>query len=141
MCVTENYFSYFSTKKTYVVGTQKNRFNETVLLSTQNIYLDCWVRKQLFFLHSKILLNWSYGQYWYFNSLRDGYFSYFCYLLLKIHSGTLSECQTVWIQIRTAHLIWVQSVCKGQKLLLARKKLMFGCVLSISLLVIVEQAI
>ena len=31
----KNYFSYFSTK-TYVVGTQKNRLNETVLLSTQN---------------------------------------------------------------------------------------------------------
>ena len=30
------FFSYFSTK-TYVVGTQKNRLNETVLLSTQNI--------------------------------------------------------------------------------------------------------
>ena len=29
-------FSYFSTK-TYVVGTQKNRLNETVHLSTQNI--------------------------------------------------------------------------------------------------------
>ena len=29
-------FSYFSTK-TYVVGTQKNRFDETLLLSTQNI--------------------------------------------------------------------------------------------------------
>ena len=29
-------FSYFSTK-THVVGTQKNRLNETVLLSTQNI--------------------------------------------------------------------------------------------------------
>ena len=29
--------SYFSTK-TYVVGTQKNRLNEMVLLSTQNIY-------------------------------------------------------------------------------------------------------
>ena len=34
-CVTENYFSYFSTK-TYVVGTQKNRLDETILLSTQN---------------------------------------------------------------------------------------------------------
>ena len=30
------YLSYFSSK-TYVVGTQKNRLNETVLLSTQNI--------------------------------------------------------------------------------------------------------
>ena len=29
-------FSYFSTK-TYVVGNQKNRLNETVLLNTQNI--------------------------------------------------------------------------------------------------------
>ena len=29
-------FSYISTK-TYVVGTQKHRLNETVLLSTQNI--------------------------------------------------------------------------------------------------------
>ena len=33
------YFSYFSTK-TYVVGTQKNRLNETVLLSTQNTCLN-----------------------------------------------------------------------------------------------------
>ena len=45
-CVPENYFSYFSTK-TYVVGTQKNRLDETkncpddmVLLSTQNTCLD-----------------------------------------------------------------------------------------------------
>ena len=36
VCVTEKYFSYFSTK-TYVVGTQKNRLNETVLLNIQNI--------------------------------------------------------------------------------------------------------
>ena len=35
-CKIENYFSYFSTK-TYVVGTQKNRLNETVHLNTQNI--------------------------------------------------------------------------------------------------------
>ena len=33
---TPKIFSYFSTE-TYVVGTQKNRLNETVLLSTQNI--------------------------------------------------------------------------------------------------------
>ena len=39
-------FSYFSTK-TYVVGTQKNRLNETVLLSTQNIHFKCWLRKYL----------------------------------------------------------------------------------------------
>ena len=35
-CVTKIHFSYFSTK-TYVVGTQKNRLNETVVLSIQNI--------------------------------------------------------------------------------------------------------
>ena len=34
-CVNENYFSYFSTK-TSVVGIQKNRLDETVLLSTKN---------------------------------------------------------------------------------------------------------
>ena len=33
-CVLETYFLYFSSK-TYVVGTQKNRLNETVLLSTK----------------------------------------------------------------------------------------------------------
>ena len=40
----------------------------------------------------------------------------------KILSGTLSECQTVWIQIRTnilLVLIWVQNVCKGYQLLYA----------------------
>ena len=40
---TIKYFSYFKTK-TYVVGTQKNRLNETVLLSTQNICYNLWVR-------------------------------------------------------------------------------------------------
>ena len=33
------FFSYFS-NKTYVVGTQKNRLNETVLLSSQNTCLN-----------------------------------------------------------------------------------------------------
>ena len=32
--IIKSYFSYFSTK-TYVMGTQKNRLNETVLLSAQ----------------------------------------------------------------------------------------------------------
>ena len=48
MCMTENYFSYFSTK-TFVVGTQKKRLNETVILSTQNVCYDCLVRKKLHF--------------------------------------------------------------------------------------------
>ena len=35
------------TTKTYVVGTQKIRLNETVLLSTQNIFSKLQVRKYL----------------------------------------------------------------------------------------------
>ena len=35
---------YFSPKK-YVVGIQKNRLTETILLSTQNICLNKWIRK------------------------------------------------------------------------------------------------
>ena len=35
-CVPKKLFSYFSTKR-YAVGTQKNRLNETVLLSAQNM--------------------------------------------------------------------------------------------------------
>ena len=38
-CEIENQFSYFSAK-TYVVGTQKNRLNERILLSTQNTCLN-----------------------------------------------------------------------------------------------------
>ena len=37
-------FPSFSTKL-YVMGTQKNRLNETVLLSTQNTCLSWWVKK------------------------------------------------------------------------------------------------
>ena len=37
--VIKNEFTYFSTK-TYVVGAQKKRLNETVLLSTQNKCLN-----------------------------------------------------------------------------------------------------
>ena len=36
-CVLEIYFLYFASK-TYVVGAQKNRLNEMVLLSTQNMF-------------------------------------------------------------------------------------------------------
>ena len=37
--ILENYFLYFLSK-TNVVGTQKNRLHETVLLSTQNTCLN-----------------------------------------------------------------------------------------------------
>ena len=55
-CVIENYFSYFSTK-TYVVGAQKNRLNETVLLHTQNICLNGWVRNKCQFYAKHICFN------------------------------------------------------------------------------------
>ena len=35
--IVQNEISIVILTKTYVVGTQKNRLNETVLLSTQNI--------------------------------------------------------------------------------------------------------
>ena len=44
--ITEKKMSYFSIK-TYVVGTQKNRHNETVLLSTQKHMLKI-VDKKIF---------------------------------------------------------------------------------------------
>ena len=54
--VPKNQFSYFSTK-TYVVGTQKNRLIETVLLSNQNISSNLWVRKYLHFYTQKLCLS------------------------------------------------------------------------------------
>ena len=55
-CIPKNYFSYFSSK-TYVVGTQKNRLNETVLLSTQNICSNWWIRKYLKFYSQNFCLS------------------------------------------------------------------------------------
>ena len=46
----KNIFSYFSTE-TYVMGTQKDRLNETVLLGTQNM-LQLSGKKTLLFLLS-----------------------------------------------------------------------------------------
>ena len=45
---TGKLFSNFSTK-TYVVGTQKNRLDETVLLSTQNTCLKMMDKKLITF--------------------------------------------------------------------------------------------
>ena len=39
------------------MGTQKNRLNETVLLSTQNICFKLWVRKYLQFYAEKFCLS------------------------------------------------------------------------------------
>ena len=38
------------------MGTQKNRLNETVLLSTKNIYQNWWVRKYLQFTIKDLLI-------------------------------------------------------------------------------------
>ena len=56
--VLKNYFLYFLSK-TYVFGIQKNRLNETVLLSTQNTCLNWWVRKKLQFYPHKIFVSGS----------------------------------------------------------------------------------
>ena len=47
-CVSKNEFSYFCTK-TYVVGTQKNHLNETLLLSTQKKCFNLWLRYSQFY--------------------------------------------------------------------------------------------
>ena len=51
--INQKSFFYFSTK-TYFVGTQKNRLNEMVLLSTQNM-LKLMGKKILTFLYSFFL--------------------------------------------------------------------------------------
>ena len=43
------------------MGTQKNRLNETVLLSTQHIGLKVWVRKYLHFYAEKFCLSKPMG--------------------------------------------------------------------------------
>ena len=48
--------SYFSAK-TYVVGTQKNRLNETIFLSTLNISSRCWISNYLQFYAQKLCLS------------------------------------------------------------------------------------
>ena len=55
-CVTENYFFYFSTK-TYVVVTQKNRLDETVLLNTQKHRFRLMDKKIIAILRIELLLN------------------------------------------------------------------------------------
>ena len=52
-------FLYFLFK-TYVVGTQKNRLNETDFLSAQNTYLNLFVRIYLQFYAKKNMHNWPY---------------------------------------------------------------------------------
>ena len=81
---TQNFFSYFSTK-TYVVGTQKNRLNETVLLSTQNTCLTLWVRK--------------YSQF---------YAKIFVYLNLSIHYAIEKQCHSGSL----SHLIQSYAIIK-----------------------------
>ena len=58
-CVLKEINSYFSTK-TYVLGTEKNHLNETVLLSTQNV-LKLMGKKIFTILCSSVLLIYAYG--------------------------------------------------------------------------------
>ena len=52
-----NQYSFYSTK-IYVVGAQKNRLNETVLLSTQNKCLGCQMDKMIIMiLHSNFCIS------------------------------------------------------------------------------------
>ena len=42
-------------------------------------------------------------------------------------SGTPSECQMVWIQIRTnilSVLIWIQTVCKGERQMTSKERVL-----------------
>ena len=52
------YFSYFSTK-TYVVGTQKNRLNETVLFEHPKHMIKLSGKKIFTILRSKILFMYT----------------------------------------------------------------------------------
>ena len=51
------------------MGTQKNRLNETVPLSTQNACSNRWVRKQLKVYANKISLSGSMNSYTKHNGL------------------------------------------------------------------------
>ena len=72
-----NLFSYFSTK-TYVVGTQKNRLDEMVLLSTQNTCLNWWITGPMRVLDVKItcLLSITANCYCYIN-IKSVFFLFF----------------------------------------------------------------
>ena len=51
-----NIFFYYFLTNTYVVGTQKNRLDDTVLLSTRNIMIRLMGKKIFTILHSKFCL-------------------------------------------------------------------------------------
>ena len=56
--------------------------------------------------------------YFFMNLLQSADYLSKLFIQKKNLSGTISECQIVWIQIRTdvlSVLIWVQTVCKGQQ--------------------------
>ena len=55
-CIIKHQFSYFSTE-TYVVGTQKNRLDEMVLLSTQSYMFILAEKKKYTILVSKVGLS------------------------------------------------------------------------------------
>ena len=58
----ENLFCYFSTK-TYVVGTEMDLLNETVLLETKRTLFNLLIRETSHFLCYEILLYMTYVAY------------------------------------------------------------------------------
>ena len=103
------------------MGTQKNRLNETVLLSTQNICQIWWVRKYLHFYTQKLCLSkpmphheWQ-CRHFLLSCWRNWRQDLFCMLgnfaCFSVVCGIFfqnwhfqkflpSKCHTVWIQIR-----------------------------------------
>ena len=84
-CVPQIFF-YFSTK-TYVVVLKKNRLNETVLFSTQNICLKLRVRKYLqFYAEIFCLSRPTYSSMFLINPIpaSHDFCSLHSYLLLKV---------------------------------------------------------
>ena len=61
-CLIKNLFSYISAR-TYVVGTQKNRLNETVLLRTQKVVVKKILTTFRRSLDKSALLNYSSKTY------------------------------------------------------------------------------
>ena len=111
-CILENYFLHFS-PKAYVVGTQKNHLNETVLLSTQNICLKIWVRKYLQFYAEKFCL--SKPMYtvnlcaFVVTRLQNQVFSRQC-PHASLYSGLqIRECnwKTIFFISHPKHIVWV----------------------------------
>ena len=96
--VPKKLFPYISTK-TYVVGTQKNRLSETVLLSTQNICSNSWFRKYLHFCAQTICLSKPYMFSYNFSNLQG---DADCAHLLPVNP----ETDDLYKKVKDGILLW-----------------------------------